>query len=131
MPIDYSEYGIEFIVKSRILRSYGRCALCGARQGGENPETGATVVLTVHHLDEDKGNNDLKNLVPLCQGCHLACHRGGGIKLSWSGLHREYLKWYDVLLRFAGYTFPDFKISGNEEIKKNQQRLKEERDAEE
>ncbi len=118
MPIDYSEYGIEFIVKSRILRGYGRCALCGARQGGENPETGATVVLTVHHLDADKGNNEIKNLAPLCQACHLACHRGGDKRLAWHGLHREYLKWVEVLYRFVGYVSPDIKISRNEEKSK-------------
>lgn len=28
-------------------------------------------VLTVHHLDMDKGNCDYSNLVALCQRCHL------------------------------------------------------------
>jgi hypothetical protein len=89
--------------------------MCGARQGGENPETGSVVILTVHHLDEDKTNNDLKNLAPLCQACHLACHRGDGKRLVWHSLHREYLKWVGILCQFAAYCYPDIKISRNKE----------------
>lgn len=29
-------------------------------------------ILTVHHLDGDKGNNAWWNLLPLCQRCHLS-----------------------------------------------------------
>ena len=29
---------------------------------------------TIHHLDEDKYNNDISNLVAVCQGCHLTHH---------------------------------------------------------
>ena len=28
-------------------------------------------VLQVHHIDENPGNNDLENLIPLCATCHL------------------------------------------------------------
>lgn len=115
MPIDYSEYGIEFIVKSRVLRGYGRCALCGARHGLNNEDSGAVVVLTVHHLDEDKQNNDLFNLVPLCQRCHLSAHRVKGKVLTYRDMRRDYHKWIDVLLRFMAYVIPDIKISRNEE----------------
>jgi len=27
--------------------------------------------LQVHHIDENPGNNDLENLIPLCAVCHL------------------------------------------------------------
>jgi len=33
------------------------------------------IVLTVHHIDADKSNNDRSNLVALCQRCHLAADR--------------------------------------------------------
>lgn len=115
MPIDYSEYGIEFIVKSRILRGYGRCARCSARQGRKTEETGAVVVLTVHHLDGDKKNNELFNLVPLCQKCHLFAHRGKGESFTYRDMRRDYHKWIDVLLRFIEYVIPENKNSRKEE----------------
>ena len=31
----------------------------------------ADAVLQVHHIDENPGNNDLENLIPLCAACHL------------------------------------------------------------
>ena len=31
----------------------------------------AELVLQVHHIDENPGNNDLENLIPLCATCHL------------------------------------------------------------
>lgn len=34
--------------------------------------------LHVHHIDEDKLNNDPRNLVSLCAGCHRNRHRKGG-----------------------------------------------------
>lgn len=34
--------------------------------------------LHVHHIDEDKLNNDPRNLVSLCAGCHHGRHRKGG-----------------------------------------------------
>jgi hypothetical protein len=36
-----------------------RCAICG----GDSPH--------VHHIDEDPGNNDPENLLPLCPNCHI------------------------------------------------------------
>jgi len=47
-----------------------------AARGAQCEECGRTkendgIVLTVHHIDYDPGNNDLNNLIVLCQGCHL------------------------------------------------------------
>ena len=36
-----------------------------------NPE----MVLQVHHIDENPGNNTLENLIPLCASCHLKIER--------------------------------------------------------
>lgn len=36
-----------------------------------HPQNGKLRILTVHHLDGDKGNNRWWNLLALCQVCHL------------------------------------------------------------
>ena len=41
------------------------CTLCGS---------GDTRVLAVHHIDENHGNNTLKNLSWLCHNCHHLVH---------------------------------------------------------
>ena len=44
------------------------CARCGKDcRNSKNAES----VLQVHHIDENPGNNDLGNLIPLCAACHL------------------------------------------------------------
>lgn len=30
--------------------------------------------IVVHHIDHDRSNNDIDNLVPLCYGCHRKVH---------------------------------------------------------
>ncbi len=44
-----------------------RCIRCGAAH-----LSGPGTILTVHHLDGDKGNNAWWNLLALCQRCHLS-----------------------------------------------------------
>jgi hypothetical protein len=41
------------------------CCICGESE-----------VIDIHHLDEDKHNNELSNLVPLCPTHHAYLHRG-------------------------------------------------------
>lgn len=41
------------------------CNVCGNKDGR---------VLAVHHLDKDRKNNDLKNLLWLCHNCHFLVH---------------------------------------------------------
>ncbi len=44
------------------------CASCGKDcHAPSNQEE----LLQVHHIDENPGNNDLENLIPLCAACHL------------------------------------------------------------
>ena len=45
-------------------RAGNKCERCGYANSREN-------VLTVHHLDGDKGNCEDWNLAALCQRCHL------------------------------------------------------------
>jgi 5-methylcytosine-specific restriction endonuclease McrA len=99
MPIDYSEYHPDWkqISRSIILRANYHCELCGAPHnqyvirpnkgvadvyprpwyydgevGDYNfPGTRTKIILTVHHIDGNKENNSLLNLIALCQRCHL------------------------------------------------------------
>ena len=44
------------------------CARCG--RDCSNPKD-SREMLQVHHIDENPGNNNLENLIPLCSVCHL------------------------------------------------------------
>ncbi len=44
------------------------CHRCGYKE--------FTCGVDIHHIDEDKTNNDRKNLIPLCKCCHSALHAG-------------------------------------------------------
>ena len=86
MPIDYSEYPPNWFteIRPRIMHRAGerrddgqitteaRCEWCKAEN--HSPlASGSPVVLTIAHLDHDKGNCDVEDdrLAALCQGCHL------------------------------------------------------------
>ena len=61
--ISNGEYGLDFNqkLKSQIKQSYNStCQLC---------ET-ITDELDIHHIDYNKQNNLLENLIPLCKACH-------------------------------------------------------------
>ena len=52
------------------IREYGaKCAVCGF---DEDPS-----LLEVHHIDENRNNNNIENLIPLCPMCHrkLTTHK--------------------------------------------------------
>ena len=53
-------------VASVIVRDRGLCQRCG--QIPLTPE--------VHHIDGDRDNQEMDNLVLLCRPCHLAAHGG-------------------------------------------------------
>jgi len=58
--------------RGKALVEHGRrCAECGKERG-----------LDVHHIDGDRRNNDLENLMVLCQPCHRKVHRGNHTELS-------------------------------------------------
>lgn len=124
MPIDYKEYGVQFAVKSQVLRMYGKCAQCGAQQAKAHPRTRSRVVLTVHHLDRNPRNHLLGNLVPLCQACHLNEHRLN-LKQGYSGVQVsvDYLAWVDGLLSFFKYLVEEMSVNYTKlhEITKGQQ----------
>jgi hypothetical protein len=47
------------------------------KECGHAHDTRSDHVLTVHHQDGNPMNNNLDNLVALCQRCHLRTHAGG------------------------------------------------------
>lgn len=53
-------------ISSWTIKARGsRCESCGSNKEDDGK------VLTVHHIDYNPANNELSNLVVLCQGCHL------------------------------------------------------------
>ena len=69
MAID-QRYHPEWETISRYVRELFDfyCARCGKDCRNS---INADSVLQVHHIDENPGNNDLENLIPLCAACHL------------------------------------------------------------
>lgn len=56
-------YGINNDYRTLALRNYPhQCAVCGWNQDVD--------VLQVHHIDQNRQNNDLNNLIILCPTCH-------------------------------------------------------------
>ena len=73
MPIDYKKYSKDWgKIRQRILERAGnKCELCGAENYKPHWKTKSKVILTIHHIDRDITNNGDKNLLALCQRCHL------------------------------------------------------------
>jgi len=74
MPIDYKNYNDNFKWLSkqiRQVRAGNKCELCNATNGKPHWKTASKVVLTIHHIDGNKKNDNLLNLIALCQRCHL------------------------------------------------------------
>lgn len=46
-----------------------RCCRCGKTEAAEIRTTD-NLCLNVHHIDQDKCNNDMGNLITLCRDCH-------------------------------------------------------------
>ena len=60
-PKHYTESGMEY--RAKALRNYiNECAICGWNEDVD--------VLEVHHIDENRANNELDNLIVLCPICH-------------------------------------------------------------
>lgn len=55
--------------------------------------------LVVHHVDGDRSNNALENLIPVCRSCHGRIHSG----------HAEYEEWYQKLDEAARWHGPSAK----------------------
>jgi len=68
-------YGGKCTYRKRALEAYGSvCAKCGYSK--------YEIVLDVHHIDKDRKNNKVDNLVVLCPTCHMELHRLKWLKSS-------------------------------------------------
>lgn len=65
--IDGSRRGASYLTLA--FRNYkNKCAMCGLEE---------ECCLQVHHIDENRYNSSLDNLIILCANCHSRVHRGG------------------------------------------------------
>lgn len=68
IPYELTEYGVEFdsTLKEQVrFRDKYKCQVCGCTQ----LENGRQ--LDCHHIDYNKKNNILNNLIALCHSCHM------------------------------------------------------------
>lgn len=77
---------------------WSRCDDLCAHDGPTRREDGRTFarwrILTVHHLDGDKGNCRWWNLAALCQRCHLEIQGKVRMDRRWLRPHSEWFKPY-------------------------------------
>ena len=89
MPVDWSKYPKNFgLLRGAVMKRAGfKCERCGVSnyergyrlESGEFVTAGLappgykliTIVLSTVHLDQNPENNDMENLMALCQRCHL------------------------------------------------------------
>lgn len=79
---DYPELWKRGLIQPRVReRANHQCEQCGMKfiKGTNIAETavnqhGKPIIGTVHHIDENKANCSMKNLVYLCQVCHFTIH---------------------------------------------------------
>lgn len=96
IPYDYSEYGSEFdsSLKEQVrFREGYKCRECGC------PQVENKRLLDIHHIDYNKKNNILSNLIALCHKCHMK-----------TNYKREYWKEYFL----TGYEKPTIKETKDE-----------------
>lgn len=69
----FEPYGIDFNNKRkeerRKIDNY-RCQQCFRQQDELFTRTGKSVKLAIHHIDYNKQNNSIENLISLCPNCH-------------------------------------------------------------
>ena len=96
-----SRYHEEWSVLSRYVRSLfnHHCARCGLECS--RPK-GSREFLQVHHIDENPGNNDLENLIPLCARCHLQIEKEARLHAPYSGIQQELFADSSYFSRMAG-----------------------------
>ena len=45
--------------------------------------------MQVHHIDENPGNNELENLIPLCAACHLKIEKEARLHAPYNAIQLE------------------------------------------
>ena len=87
MPIDH-RYHPEWETVSRYVRELFDfyCARCDKDcRNSKNADS----VLQVHHIDENPGNNELDNLIPLCAACHLKIEKEARLHAPYNAIQLE------------------------------------------
>ena len=87
MPID-QRYHPEWDTISRYIRELFDfyCARCDKDcRNSKNADS----VLQVHHIDENPGNNELENLIPLCAACHLKIEKEARLHAPYNAIQLE------------------------------------------
>ena len=87
MPIDH-RYHPEWDTVSRYVRELFDfyCARCDKDcRNSKNADS----VLQVHHIDENPGNNELENLIPLCAACHLKIEKEARLHAPYNAIQLE------------------------------------------
>ena len=79
------------------------CAVCGYSKHLHS--------LTVHHIDGDRSNNSLDNLIPLCNSCHRKVHN----TCAYSGRIAE----FDEKLNSEVIEVPDSVIEMSRKVRDN------------
>lgn len=69
-------------------------------------------ILTVHHLDGDKANDEWWNTLPLCQRCHLEIQGKVDPRIPWFLEHSEWFK--PFVAGFYAWKYEGKKISRDE-----------------
>ena len=87
MAID-KRYHPEWDTVSRYVRELFDfyCAKCGKDC---RKSKSAESVLQVHHIDENPGNNELENLIPLCAACHLKIEKEARLHAPYNAIQLE------------------------------------------
>lgn len=70
----FEPYGIEFNkgIKKLVKANYlYRCQECFKLEKELFNKKGKNIKLSIHHIDFNKNNNSLDNLIPLCLSCHM------------------------------------------------------------
>ena len=95
--ISNGEYGLEFNRELKLavkIRDKFRCKIC------HKEEKDTSQGLHIHHIDYNKKNNSLKNLITLCGNCHV---RTNGNRRRWIKYFKrdeltqlEFLDWNEI-----------------------------------
>jgi len=78
-------------------------------------------VLTTHHMDGDKSNDEWWNLLPLCQVCHLQVQAKVDPEIPWFLEHSEWMKIY--IAGFYAKKYENRKITREEANRRMNQLL--------
>jgi hypothetical protein len=84
--VSEDDYGFTFPESLREtvrIRDNHTCQSCGKRQEDLN---GGLTRLDIHHIDHDKMNSKILNLVSLCRACHIKIHK---IDLRGNGSYQQ------------------------------------------